>query len=125
MARFRNEAKGARGLALRGGGFLLLDPGQEERLARAMVRRVPSGVVVEDDPGEGRPAPVTRRPETAGSELPEPSPLDASLPALRAYLARVRDVSHIDVLIAAETAGKTRKGALAALNARRDELLAC
>lgn len=49
-------------------------------------------------------------------------PLDHSVKALTAYLATVTDPAEIKKLIADEKAGKTRAGALAALNARLDEL---
>lgn len=58
-----------------------------------------------------------------GPASAEPGPLDQSIPDLTAYLADVDDVEYIDALIDAETDGKTRVGALEALNARRDELL--
>lgn len=54
----------------------------------------------------------------------EPGPLDGSVEALSAHLATVDDADEVQALIDAETAGKSRKGALAALEARRDELLA-
>lgn len=54
----------------------------------------------------------------------EPGPLDLSIPKLTEYLAGVDDADEVQKLIDAETAGKSRDGALAALEARRDELLA-
>lgn len=54
----------------------------------------------------------------------EPGPLDGSVEDLSAYLANVSDLNEVQALIDAETAGKSRKGALTALEARRDELLA-
>lgn len=54
----------------------------------------------------------------------EPGPLDGSVDDLTAHLATVSDPDEVQKLIDAETAGKSRKGALAALEARRDELLA-
>lgn len=53
---------------------------------------------------------------------PNPGPLDGSLPELTAYLESVSDVGAIDALIEAEKAGKTRVGALAALDARKTAL---
>ena len=52
----------------------------------------------------------------------EPGPLDLSITDLTAELAKVTDVAVIDAMLASETAGKTRKGALAVLHARRAEL---
>jgi len=52
----------------------------------------------------------------------EPGPLDKSIPDLIEYLVGVTDLAHIEALIAAENAGKSRVGALEALEARRDEL---
>ena len=59
-----------------------------------------------------------------GADAAEPGPLDGSVDELTAHLATVDDVDAVQKLIDAETAGKSRKGALAALEARRDELLA-
>lgn len=53
----------------------------------------------------------------------EPGPLDGSVPELTAYLEGVTDPDEVQKLIEAETGGKSRKGALEALEARRDELL--
>lgn len=53
----------------------------------------------------------------------EPGPLDGSVEDLTAHLTTVSDADEVQKLIDAETAGKSRKGALAALEARRDELL--
>lgn len=57
-------------------------------------------------------------------ETPEPGPLDQSVDKLTAYLDGVTDADEVQKLIDAETAGKSRTGALAALEARRDALLA-
>lgn len=54
----------------------------------------------------------------------EPGPLDQSVERLTAYLADVTDADQVQKLIDAETAGKSRAGAIAALEARRDALLA-
>lgn len=54
----------------------------------------------------------------------EPGPLDRSVEDLKGHLATVTDADEVQALIDAETAGKSRKGALEALEARRDELLA-
>lgn len=62
--------------------------------------------------------------ENALGERPAtpPGPLDQSVPDLEAYLAGVNDVAEVAGLIEAEEAGKTRKGALEALAARKAEL---
>jgi hypothetical protein len=54
----------------------------------------------------------------------EPGPLDLSVEKLTAHLEGVTDADEVQKLIDAETAGKSRTGALAALEARRDALLA-
>lgn len=55
---------------------------------------------------------------------PEPCPLDLNLDDLEAHLATMTDPDAVQALLDAEIAGKSRKGAVAALEARRDELLA-
>ena len=55
---------------------------------------------------------------------PEPGPLDQSVEKLTAYLGTVTDADEIEKLIVAETAGKSRAGAIAALEARKDAILA-
>lgn len=59
-----------------------------------------------------------------GEAAAEPGPLDMSIDDLTAHLSEIEDADEVEALIEAETAGKSRKGALAALEARRDELLA-
>ncbi len=54
----------------------------------------------------------------------EPGPLDGSVDKLTAHIATMTDADEVQKLIDAETAGKSRKGALEVLEARRDELLA-
>ncbi|MES3042677.1 hypothetical protein [Sphingomonas faeni] len=54
----------------------------------------------------------------------EPGPLDGSVDELTAHLANMTDADEVQKLFDAETAGKSRKGALSAIEARRDELLA-
>lgn len=53
----------------------------------------------------------------------EPGPLDGSVEDLEKHLEGVTDPDEVQKLIDAETGGKSRKGALAALEARRDALL--
>lgn len=47
-----------------------------------------------------------------------PDPLDASIPELTAYLATITDTGELMAMRRAEEAGKTRKGALEAIEAR-------
>lgn len=54
----------------------------------------------------------------------EPGPLDQSIDKLTEYLAGVNDADEVQKLLDDETAGKSRAGAISALEARRDELLA-
>lgn len=51
-------------------------------------------------------------------------PLDGSVDDLVKHITGITDPDEIEKLIKAETDGKARKGAIAALEARRDELLA-
>jgi hypothetical protein len=55
----------------------------------------------------------------SGAPAVEPGPLDKSVPDLTAHLETVTDEAEIDKLIDAEKAGKSRVGALAALDARK------
>lgn len=57
------------------------------------------------------------------TEQVEPGPLDQSIPELTTYLDSVGDIGAIDALIAAEKGGKSRSGALDALEARKAVLL--
>lgn len=59
-----------------------------------------------------------------GDDGVEPGPLDGSVDDLAAYLKVVTDADAVQKLLDAETGGKSRKGAITALEARRDELLA-
>ena len=73
--------------------------------------------------------PPTPRPIVAPKPTPEPPPapqappvdlaiLDSSVSKLRKALATGKHDEHLDALLEAEHAGKTRKGAVAALNER-------
>lgn len=57
-------------------------------------------------------------------EAAEPGPLDMNVEDLTAHLATMDDADAVQKLLDAETAGKSRKGAITVLEARRDELLA-
>lgn len=58
-----------------------------------------------------------------GAGSSEPGPLDQSVEKLTAYLETVDDADAVQKLLDAEVAGKSRQGAVAALEARRDALL--
>ena len=60
----------------------------------------------------------------AGKVAQEPGPLDGSIDELTKHLEGVSDVDEVQRLIDAENGGKSRAGAIKALEARRDELLA-
>lgn len=62
--------------------------------------------------------------EIDGASAAEPGPLDLSIEKLTDHLETVNDPAEIDRLIAAETGGKSRQGALAALEARKEALAA-
>lgn len=61
-------------------------------------------------------------PAAAPAALSDPGPLDKSIPDLTVYLETVSDVGTIDALIAAEKGGKSRNGAIDALEARKAAL---
>jgi hypothetical protein len=44
MALFRNTSQGARGILLRNGEHLLIEVGEELRIARAAIKRMPDGI---------------------------------------------------------------------------------
>jgi hypothetical protein len=108
MTKVTNISNGPRGLFDAGGFLVMLDKGQTKDIDLAKGEE--AGEWFEFDGT----APVSA----------EPGPLDQSVPELEAYLASETDLDAVQALIDAETAGKSRKGALAVLEARRDELLA-
>jgi hypothetical protein len=99
-----NNASGPRGVALANGGTHYLEPGETAEMDVAEGHSLYEGL--------------------SGDEAAEPGPLDLSVDDLTVHIAGVDDADDIQALIDAETSGKSRKGALAALEARRDELLA-
>lgn len=107
MTKFTNTGEGPRGINLTNGTTVWADP----------------GATVEVDENDLADQPL-HADFGVGGETAEPGPLDGSVDDLSAHLATVDDPDAIQALIDAETAGKSRKGALAALEARRDELLA-
>lgn len=60
--------------------------------------------------------------EGGASVLTEPSALDGSIDDLKTHLSTVNDAAELDQLRAAETAGKSRAGALKAIDDRKAEL---
>lgn len=104
MAQFTNPARGARGINMKDGTTRFVEPGQTVDLNDADVARV--------------------HPDLAEGDAPsEPGPLDGSVEDLEKHLEGVDDPDEVQRLIDAETAGKSRKGALTALESRRDALL--
>lgn len=59
-----------------------------------------------------------------GDAASEPGPLDQSVEKLTKYLEGVENADDVQALIDAEMAGKSRAGAITALESRRDALLA-
>lgn len=105
MTKFTNISSGPRGLRI-AGDVLMVEKGQ----------------TVDVDLADGEEA--NKEWFTSDDAAAEPGPLDGSVDDLTAHLTTVADADEVQALIDAETAGKSRKGALAALEARRDELLA-
>jgi hypothetical protein len=105
-----NVSDGPRGLNDVNRGVVMIEPKRSD--------------VLELSEGERASAEATGYFEFRGNAalVEEPGPLDQSVEALAEHLASIDDPAEIDRLIEAETAGKSRKGALAALEARRDEL---
>jgi phage-related baseplate assembly protein len=52
----------------------------------------------------------------------DPTTLDGTIADVKEYLASVSDTRALDMLLAAETNGKSRKGVLSAIEARQAEL---
>ena len=87
-----------------------VEPGATVQVASAAVKAMAPGLKEVSSPSE--------------EAQVEPGPLDGSIEDLTEYLAGVIGADEVQALIDAETAGKSRKGALEALKARHDELLA-
>jgi hypothetical protein len=58
----------------------------------------------------------------AGPAGVDPAALDGNIASVKDYLAGIDDPRALDMLHAAETEGKTRKGVLSAIEARQAEL---
>lgn len=104
MATITNTSDGPRGF-WKDGELVMLEPGQSAE-----------GTLSDADKATG----------FFNGEGPaaEPGPLDQSVEKLTAYLETVDDADAVQKLLDAEVAGKSRQGAVAALEARRDALLA-
>jgi hypothetical protein len=98
-----NTQPGARGAYLADGQLVMVEPGAS---------------------AEGDFADVNADWFSTDGKVSEPGPLDQSVEKLTAWLEGVTDADEVEKLIAAETAGKSRAGAITALEARRDALLA-
>ena len=97
-----NTSDGPRGAYLKGGTLVMVE----------------KGASAEGDFGDVNPE------WFEGGDAPEPGPLDQSIPDLEKHAAGMDDADEVQKLIDAETAGKSRAGAIAVLEARRDALLA-
>lgn len=87
----------------------------------AVTRNHPPGQGIEyERPSDPDAAPVSGG--GTGGEAEEPGPLDQSIPKLTEYLAGVTDTAELDRLRTSEEGGKSREGALAAIDARKAEL---
>lgn len=100
----------------------------EARVARlekelADARSAAAAVAADTANGDGPVAPTRRSGSAAAaSGAGEPGPLDGSIPDLEKHLATINDPAEVDRLRAAEVGGKSRSGALAAIDARKAEL---
>lgn len=94
----------------------------EQELATA--RAAAAAVAADTAKGDGPVAPTRRSsaPATGSTGSGEPSPLDGSIPDLEKHLATVNDPAEVARLREAEVGGKSRSGALAAIDARAEEL---
>lgn len=92
----------------------------EQELATA---RAAAAAVAAADTGDGPVAP-TRRTASTASTAGTAGPLDGSVADLEKHLATVNDGAELDRLHTQEAEGKNRSTALAAIDARRDELTA-
>lgn len=137
MTTFTNYQPGPRGINLKDGSTVWLDHGESQDIdADQIVGKVPDlGREPQEVADEAATLDALRQEndalklriaqlEAAQTGGEEPGPLDQSVDKLTAYLETVTDPDQIEQLIAAEKAGKSRSGAISALEARRDALLA-
>lgn len=102
----KNITTGPKGIRSKAAGVVMIEPGKSAEVDLA------DG----EDEGEWF--------KFGDAKSEEPGPLDQSVEKLAAYLDGVNDADEVQKLIEAETAGKSRQGALAALEARKDAILA-
>jgi hypothetical protein len=107
-----NHEAGPRGFQTADKGLVMLDPGQSATLLLGAA-----------DARDAKAAGFTKGGKAAdaddgGDDGGEPGPLDGSIADLTAHIEGIDDADEIQRLIDAETAGKSRIGALAALNDR-------
>jgi hypothetical protein len=114
MTKVKNISDGPKGVRLaaakgQAGAIVMLEPGESQDLDIA--------------DGEDDQTDWFEFGGKSGKSDDEPGPLDQSVEKLTAYLDTVNDADEVQKLIDAETAGKSRAGALAALKARQDVIL--
>jgi hypothetical protein len=105
-----NHETGPRGFQTADRGLVMVDPGQSATLLLGAA-----------DARDAKAAGFTKGGKAAddgADETAEPGPLDQSIADLTAHIDGIDDADEIQRLIDAETAGKSRSGALAALNDR-------
>lgn len=113
MVKVTNNAKGPRGLYRADGELVMIEPGQSfdgelakgHKLYEGLTSGKATAAAADDDADDA-----------------EPGPLDGSIAALSEHIAGVDDADEIQALIDGETAGKSRAGALTALNERLEAL---
>lgn len=127
-AKFKNLARGARGLRNVDGDLIMIEPGEtatidvdKQELADAKASKFfaidgKKPKADDDEEEEGGGAPPEKK-EPAG-------PLDQSVAKLKDHLATMEDVDELSQLGKDEAAGQNRSGALDAIQARIDELKA-
>lgn len=112
----KNTARGPRGIRNADGQLVMIEAGDSATgdFPASEVKDFKAALAYE----AGQQPAAAEENEESG----EPGPLDGSIESLQEHVAGVDDVAEIDRLIAAETGGKSRKGALDALEARKAEL---
>jgi hypothetical protein len=105
-----NNQAGPRGFHTTDRGLVMLNPGESATLSLG-----------DRDLADAQAAGYTKGGKAAddgADDGAEPGPLDQSIADLTAHIDGIDDADEIQRLIDAETAGKSRSGALAALNER-------
>lgn len=125
-----NYRPGPRGINLEDGSTVWLEPGETRDISDLKVKGdLPDFGKAADQADRDADEVVSLRARVAELEAKlkageEPGPLDQSVEKLTAHLETVTDADDVERLLNAEKAGKSRQGAIAALEARRDALLA-